>query len=372
MRLLRGSPAFSEFRRQKLLSRIQQQFPDVDDLSVLFVHVVDETEPLDSQQLTTLQQLLQYGPKLEQPDLQGLRLWVSPRAGTISPWSSKATDIVRGCGLDRVRRVERVLEYQLKTSSPLDAEQLKPLGLLLHDRMTEQVVREEAQLAGLFSRQQPAPLQTVDLLAGGREALAKANLRLGLALAEDEIDYLVDAFKELKRNPSDTELMMFAQANSEHCRHKIFNASWSIDGEPQDLSLFKMIRNTHAHNGEGVLSAYSDNSAVIEGSEAQRFYPSATDYEYRFHQEPVHILMKVETHNHPTAIAPNPGAATGSGGEIRDEGATGRGAKPKAGLAGFSVSNLRLPGAIQPWEEQYGKPDRIVSALDIMLEGPIG
>jgi phosphoribosylformylglycinamidine synthase len=224
----------------------------------------------------------------------------------------------------------------------------------------------------LFAQAEPAPLTCVDLLGGGRAALATANRELGLALAEDEIDYLTDCFTRLARNPTDVELMMFAQANSEHCRHKIFNADWVIDGVPQDRSLFAMIRHTHACHPGNVLSAYSDNAAVMSGFPAGRFFPDPADGQYRYHIEPVHILMKVETHNHPTAISPFPGAATGSGGEIRDEGATGRGAKPKAGLCGFSVSNLRIPGFIQPWEPDYGKPERIASALEIMLEGPTG
>ena len=228
----------------------------------------------------------------------------------------------------------------------------------------------------LFESHQPKPLTSVDILAGGRAALVEANVSLGLALAEDEIDYLVERFSQLQRNPTDVELMMFAQANSEHCRHKIFNAEWTIDGEAKDISLFNMIRNTHKVSPQGVLSAYSDNAAVFEGFEQPRLSPSAmteeTAGEYHYHIEPIHVLIKVETHNHPTAISPFPGASTGSGGEIRDEGATGRGGKPKAGLTGFSVSNLEIPGFEQPWETPYGKPERIVSALDIMIEGPLG
>ena len=242
---------------------------------------------------------------------------------------------------------------------------------LLHDRMTESVLQNTSQLSQLFAHHQPQPLVSIDILADGKSALEAANRELGLALAEDEIDYLLRNFIDLERNPTDAELMMFAQANSEHCRHKIFNADWVIDGEKQDRSLFSMIRNTHQLNPEGTLVAYSDNSSVIEGSQCSRFYPDA-DGAYTANEDETHILMKVETHNHPTAISPFAGAATGSGGEIRDEGATGIGSKPKAGLCGFSVSNLRIPGFEQPWETDFGKPDRIASALDIMIDGPIG
>ena len=295
---------------------------------------------------------------------------VVPRFGTISPWASKATDIAHNCGLQSVARIERGLAYHVK--GDLDANARQRVAALLHDRMTEMVLEQFDAAEGLFAHTQPKPFDRVDILSGGRAALEEANQTLGLALAEDEIDYLVQSFTELKRNPSDVELMMFAQANSEHCRHKIFNASWDIDGQAQDKSLFGMIKNTFELHREGVLSAYKDNAAVIEGFVAGRFFPQPSSHEYRFHEEPVHILMKVETHNHPTAIAPFPGAATGSGGEIRDEGATGRGGKPKAGLAGFTVSNLRIPGFEQPWEEDNGKPDRIVTPLQIMLDGPLG
>ena len=304
----------------------------------------------------------------------GTRLLVVPRPGTISPWSSKATDIAHNCGLEQVRRIERglcVLPHRPRgpRADARAAERLKPV---LHDRMTQTVIWRMEEAEQLFAEHAPRPLTTVDVLGGGRAALVAANRELGLALAEDEIDYLVARFGELKRNPTDVELMMFAQANSEHCRHKIFNASWTMDGKPQERSLFQAIKNTHAVHSEGVLSAYKDNAAVIEGVEAERFFPDPETGEWRSRREPTHMLMKVETHNHPTAISPYPGAATGAGGEIRDEGATGRGAKPKAGLTGFSVSHLRIPGYEQPWERAYGKPVRIVSALDIMLEGPIG
>jgi len=297
-----------------------------------------------------------------------------PRPGTISPWSSKATDIAHNCGLQTVQRIERGVLYTigLQNDRSLSAEEADSIAARLHDRMTESVFREVEEAERLFQQAEPTELTVVNVLDGGRDALQHANSTLGLALADDEIDYLVENFQAMGRNPTDVELMMFAQANSEHCRHKIFNADWIIDGKSQPKSLFGMIRNTHDKHNEGILSAYSDNSAVIEGVEAGRFYPDPRSGQYHYHREDIHILMKVETHNHPTAIAPFPGSATGAGGEIRDEGATGRGSKPKAGLCGYSVSNLRLPEQLRPWETDYGKPDRIVSALDIMLEAPIG
>jgi phosphoribosylformylglycinamidine synthase len=293
---------------------------------------------------------------------------VVPRIGTISPWSSKATDVAHNCGLGRVRRVERGIWYTVAGQ----VHDEPALRAALHDRMTESVLASETEAEHLFAHAQPRPLQSIDLLGGGRGAIEVANLSLGLALAPDEIDYLAESFRALGRNPTDVELMMFAQANSEHCRHKIFNADFILDGEKQPQSLFQMIRRSTLASPTGVLSAYKDNAAVVEGPEADRFFPDPNTNVYAFHHEPVGILMKVETHNHPTAISPHPGASTGSGGEIRDEGAVGRGSKPKAGLTGFVVSNLRLPGAVRPWETDFGKPGRIASALDIMLEGPIG
>jgi len=312
--------------------------------------------------------LLGHAPELFSDHLSDDLTLVVPRIGTISPWSSKATDIASLCGLSELLRIERGVAYHIRG---LNHEQHVAAAALLHDRMTESVLDDVDDLVQLFAHHEAAPLATIEMLENGRLALEAANRELGLALAEDEIDYLLEKFTALNRNPSDAELMMFAQANSEHCRHKIFNADWVIDGEEQGRSLFAMIRNTHQLNPEGTLVAYSDNSSVIEGGESKRFYPDA-DAHYRAHDDQTHILMKVETHNHPTAISPFAGAATGSGGEIRDEGATGVGSKPKAGLCGFSVSNLRIPGFEQPWEVDYGKPDRIVSALDIMIDGPIG
>lgn len=375
---LRGAAALSEFRLQKLLTAAQLQVPELASIDTAFVHFVDLHAALGNEQQQVLERLLQYGSASAAPaaDIQdqAFSLLVVPRPGTISPWSSKATDIAHNCGLSEIRRIERGITYSLATATgeALTDRQLTLIKPLIHDRMVEQVLDSLEDADALFAQAEPAPMSTVDILDGGREALVRANQEQGLALAEDEIDYLVENFHALGRNPSDVELMMFAQANSEHCRHKIFNADWIIDGKPQSHSLFGMIRNTHKHHPEGTLSAYKDNSAVMTGSAGQRFFPASKDGQYHYQDEDVHILMKVETHNHPTAISPFPGAATGSGGEIRDEGATGRGSKPKAGLSGFSVSNLNLPDAPQPWETDYGRPGRIVSALDIMLDGPIG
>jgi phosphoribosylformylglycinamidine synthase len=382
---LRGAPALSAFRHDKLLAALRARVPEVESLHANYVHFVDHDDELTDDELALLGQLLDYGirsdddgaPAGGQPE--GQLFLVVPRIGTQSPWSSKATDIVRNCGLARVRRVERGISYSVSLKAPMSEAAFIAMVETLHDRMTESVLTDSSDAARLFSHHEPAPLGHVDILEGGRTALEKANVALGLALAEDEIDYLVEAFRELQRNPTDVELMMFAQANSEHCRHKIFNADWVIDGEAQSHSLFKMIKNTYQASPDGILSAYSDNAAVIEGAEAGRFFAApltgkaAERAAYGTHREPIHILMKVETHNHPTAIAPYPGAATGAGGEIRDEGATGIGGKPKAGLTGFTVSNLRIPEFVQPWEAfDYGKPERMQSALAIMLEGPIG
>ncbi len=371
---LRGNPALSTFRLQKLTRAIQAQVPGVSHVYAEFVHFADLEQRLDAGQETLLKKLLEYGPKLEIESPEGELLLVVPRPGTISPWASKATDIARNCGLNTIHRLERGIAYYLRKadgSRLSDAERVA-VKALVHDRMTESVLCCMEEAEGLFQHEEPRPLRSVDILGGGRDALRTANSDWGLALAADEIDYLVENFTALGRNPNDIELMMFAQANSEHCRHKIFNADWIIDGKEQPKSLFKMIRNTHELHPEGVLTAYSDNSSVIEGFKAGRFYPDPESGEYGYNEQDIAILMKVETHNHPTAISPFSGAATGSGGEIRDEGATGRGSKPKAGLSGFSVSNLRIPGAEQPWETDHGKPSRIVSALDIMIDGPLG
>jgi len=322
--------------------------------------------------IARLGELLTYGPPVASQESSGQRLTIVPRLGTISPWSSKATEIACGAGVQNLDRVERGLSYFLSSKKPLRQEDLALAARALHDRMTETVLFDVSEAARLFLVEERRPLRTVPLIKEGRTALTRANQEFGLALAPDEIDYLVAAFSELGRDPTDVELMMFAQANSEHCRHKIFRASWLIDEKPQEKSLFGMIKNTFEHCSEGVISAYSDNAAVMEGFDAERFFPvPGAAAEYGAVREPAHILMKVETHNHPTAISPFPGAATGSGGEIRDEGATGRGSKPKAGLVGFSVSHLRIPEFRQPWEEtDIGRPERIVSPLAIMTEGP--
>ena len=367
-----GSPALSSFRVEKLLNQLQQQVPGITALHSQYVHFADVEGDLAPEQKVTLEKLLTYGPHFEAESLGGALFLVTPRAGTISPWSSKATDIAHNCGLGNILRLERGVAYYIESSAALSEADQQAVMALIHDRMTEMVMRDFDAAAVLFHHTEPAEGGHVDVLGGGREALVAANQSLGLALSEDEIDYLMEYFQSANRNPGDAELMMFAQANSEHCRHKIFNADWIIDGQRQDMSLFKMIRNTFSASPWRILSAYSDNSSVIEGHTAGRFFPEPGSHKYRYHNEELAILMKVETHNHPTAISPFPGAATGSGGEIRDEGATGRGSKPKAGLCGFSVSNLRIPGFEQPWETDHGKPGRIVSALDIMVEGPLG
>ena len=370
---LRGGPALTPARAAKVLAQVRTHVPAVRQLSAEYVHFVQvegEVSPPDRERL---ERLLRYGPSgahpLDAAGAQTAELLVVPRLGTRSPWSSKATDIARICGLRTVRRIERGLRYRLVGVTRVEAKRAAPA---LHDRMTETLLERAEDAERLFEALEPRALQWIGVSSDGREALVRADRELGLALAKDEIDFLVDAFRELGRDPTDIELMMFAQANSEHCRHKIFNADWFIDGERQAKSLFGMIRNTTERSPDGVLSAYHDNASVIIGAEAGRFFPDPASGVYGRHLEPVPILMKVETHNHPTAISPFPGAATGSGGEIRDEGAVGRGAKPKAGLTGFSVSNLRIPGLEQPWEHDFGKPERIATALEIMVEGPIG
>jgi phosphoribosylformylglycinamidine synthase len=371
---LAGAPAVSDFRIAKLRPALEARHPGLGAITARYIHFVDLERALTTPERALLERLLTYGPReaAGSAPVAGSELVVVPRFGTISPWSSKASDIAHVCGLDAVRRIERGIVWTLVPARALGRDELRALAAPLFDRMTETVLSDRAEAGRLFAREPTRPLRTVSL-ASGRGALVKANTDLGLALSDDEIDYLVTNFAALKRDPTDVELMMFAQANSEHCRHKIFNADWLIDGEKQPKSLFAMIRNTHARSPQGVLSAYRDNASVIEGPLGKRYFPNPENGVYGAIDEPIDILMKVETHNHPTAISPFPGAATGSGGEIRDEGATGRGAKPKAGLTGFSVSHLRIPGFEQPWETNaIGKPERIVSALDIMLEGPIG
>ena len=370
LQCLAGASALSSFRRIRLLQALQQITPLITDVQARYLHLVLSVDALADEQQARLMALL--GAGVEFTELENQTRIVLPRFGTISPWSSKATDILHVCGLQSVVRVERAIEYQLPGLDRVEPQFVSIVDALLHDRMTETVVTESVECAAVFDEQEPALLSHVDVLAEGVEALRTANSQLGLALSDDEIDYLTDSFTRLQRNPTDVELMMFAQANSEHCRHKIFNADWSLDGNPQPASLFSMIRTTHQRFPGGVRSAYHDNAAVISGHKGTRLLVSAPDHEYRRVDEQINIQIKVETHNHPTAIAPFAGAATGSGGEIRDEGATGNGAKPKAGLCGFSVSNLHIPGHAQPWEDDYGKPDRIVSALQIMIDGPVG
>ncbi|MDD9892974.1 MAG: phosphoribosylformylglycinamidine synthase [Gammaproteobacteria bacterium] len=367
-----GPAALTPFRRSRLLAQVQEIVPAITGLQATFEHYADAPE-LDAEAQEKLELLLTYDEPAEALEGVNKTLRVVPRFGTRSPWSSKATDIAQVCGLAQVERVERGVLWQFSGwPESISAEDEKAVYALLHDRMMHALVFNEAELPKLFEHHEPRQGDTVDVLGGGIGALETANVELGLALSADEIEYLVAAFNKQERNPTDAELMMFAQANSEHCRHKIFNGDWVIDGEEMPTTLFKMIKESYAASPDGVLSAYKDNASVIEGPKGQRFLADPISNRYSYSEEDIHILMKVETHNHPTAISPHPGASTGSGGEIRDEGATGRGSKPKAGLNGFSVSNLRIPGAEQPWEKDNGKPSRIASALDIMLEGPIG
>ena len=373
-----GSDALGAFRARQLLAALQALHPRIIGLAARFVHVVHADAPLAPSVLQQLAALLEYGEPYAGPD-SGELVVVTPRLGTVSPWASKATDIAHNCGL-AVHRIERITEYRVTLKSGLlgkmpvlDASQRTAVAALLHDRMTESVVFGREDAAQLFASVPAAPLERVDVLRGGIAALQQANASFGLALADDEMDYLVDAFRRLQRNPTDVELMMFAQANSEHCRHKIFNASFTIDGVDQPHSLFAMIRNTHQLHPQHTVVAYSDNASVMEGGAVERFVARTTagsSQSPRYAAEPAqqHVLMKVETHNHPTAISPFPGASTGSGGEIRDEGATGRGSRPKAGLAGFTVSRLQFDDAAPI----YGRPEHIASPLQIMTEGPLG
>ena len=374
---LPGPSALSVFRQDALLKNVRIEVPAVTAIEARYLHVLHVSKALNQTQLEKAERLLTYDLAFE-PASAGaehqLQCWVVPRSGTISPWSSKATDIFHNCGLQHVLRVERAIEYTVTGSEALNAEQVAAKLGALFDPMMQELLFDREGLEGLFDGPARRSLRTVDILGGGREALANANQSWGLALADDEVDYLVDSFSELERNPTDAELMMFAQANSEHCRHKIFNATWTIDGQVQPKSLFQMIKNTHSCSPEGVFSAYKDNAAVIDGAGViHRWFVDGREGTFAYTREPARILMKVETHNHPTAISPYPGASTGNGGEIRDEGATGVGAKPKVGVTGFSVSHLKLPQWEQPWElNTLGKPDRIASPLSIMLEAPIG
>ncbi|MFC5478364.1 phosphoribosylformylglycinamidine synthase [Massilia suwonensis] len=398
MLILPGSNALSVFRSQRLLNQLQAAAPAIAAVQARFVHFIDSSAPLSVDDTEKLTAMLTYGEPVPETlyEASTVEFFVIPRLGTISPWASKATDIAHNCGLAHVHRIERGVAYKVVLKSgilgssigapkKLTDEELSNVSALLHDRMTETVLRNADDAAQLFQELEGKPLEAIDVLGQGRDALVRANTELGLAMSTDEIDYLNDAFTKAQRNPTDVELMMFAQANSEHCRHKIFNADWIIDGVRQDKSLFGMIKNTHQLQPKGTVVAYSDNSSIMEGATVTRFFPAQSG-EYAPVTELTHTLMKVETHNHPTAISPFPGASTGAGGEIRDEGATGRGAKPKAGLTGFTVSNLLLPDAQRPWENAadvtqagekaeapvYGKPERIASPLQIMIDGPLG
>ncbi len=368
-----GPAALSAFRKDRLLSELQKISSDITAIAGRYVHFVDIDHDLSETGRHILEQLLNYGDVQEASISTDCFFIVIPRPGSISPWSSKATEIAHRCGLNSVKRIERGIEYFIDVDAPVSETMKQQILPLLHDRMMQIVVETEQGLKQkLFAEHQPAPLTTIAIVEKGYQALEQANLEMGLALSDDEIEYLTESFQKLGRNPTDVELMMFAQANSEHCRHKIFNANWVIDGEKQGKTLFSMIRNTAEKNPQHILSAYSDNASVIEGSQASVFLRKPDNQQYLYVEEKAQILMKVETHNHPTAISPHPGAATGSGGEIRDEGATGRGSQPKAGLTGFTVSHLNIPGYQRPWEIDSGKPDRIASALEIMLQGPIG
>ncbi|SFO53174.1 phosphoribosylformylglycinamidine synthase [Variovorax sp. OK605] len=374
--MFEGGSALSDFRARQLLPKLQAVEPRIEGISARFVHLVVTDATLGTADRERFAALLTYGEPFEAPAKATTSVVVTPRLGTVSPWASKATDIAHNCGL-ALRRVERVTQYHLKLKAPLigkapvlEGDALAAASGPLHDRMTESVLATVEQAASLFSELPAQPMAQVDVLAGGRTALVAANTGFGLALAEDEIDYLVDAFTRLGRNPSDVELMMFAQANSEHCRHKIFNAAFTIDGKAQPQSLFSMIRHTEKQNPQHTVIAYADNASVMEGATIERFIPANGSQSYQKDSALTHVLMKVETHNHPTAISPFPGASTGAGGEIRDEGATGRGSKPKAGLTGFTVSKL-WPDTAKDGGH-YGKPEHIASPLQIMTEGPLG
>lgn len=371
MLIIEGGNALSGFKARNLRHRLQGISAKIEQFAARFHHFIDATGELNPAESDRLKALLSYAPA--SPDTRDdFRILVIPRQGTISPWSSKATDIAHNCALDKVRRIERGTLYQFTLTQALEDEEQSDIAGLLHDRMTESVVFSIQEGASLFTEEPARGLVRLDFRGNPKAVLLQANQEMGLALSEDEIDYLIEHYRDLGRAPTDVELMMFAQANSEHCRHKIFNASWIIDNQPQRHSLFGMIRDTYRHSPQNILSAYSDNAAVMQGHHASRFLVNPENDRYEYVAEDMHILMKVETHNHPTAISPYPGAATGSGGEIRDEGAVGCGGRPKAGLCGFSVSSLRLPDSPQPWEQEYGKPERIVTPLEIMIEGPVG
>ncbi len=366
-----GPASHSPFKLESLLIRLQSIDPNVIGLGARFIHLIDAENELSEKHDRILGSILEYGPDWSLGANEGFKIFILPRFGTTSPWSSKATDIAKVCGLGSISRIERGVAFTLELRD-LNSKPNQEAIDLLFDRMTEVVITDLSQAREIFSTLEPQPFSVIDILSDGKDALMVANRELGLALNDEEIEYLLEQFINLNRNPTDAELMMFAQANSEHCRHKVFNADWVIDGVEKERSLFQMIKDTYESNSRNVLSAYKDNAAVFSGGKADWFLPNHDDQKYgKFHDE-IHTMIKVETHNHPTAISPYPGAATGSGGEIRDEAATGRGAMPKAGLTGFSVSHLFIPNDVQSWEETIGKPEHIASALEIMLDGPIG
>ena len=363
-----GIQALRKFKVNSLNERFQALFPDLELIGTEYIHFIQSDKDLNQSNKKALYKLLDYAPGVNLVNSKH-KITITPRIGTISPWSSKATDICKLCGLSVVSRIERGINYHF--DRPVSANELATILDLVMDKMTESVLNDMNDSDLLFNEFMPNKFDTIDILSQGKSAINRANNELGLALSQSEINYLFDSFVAIERNPRDIELMMFAQANSEHCRHKIFNADWTIDSEKQAISLFGMIKNTYKQNPEGLLSVYSDNSAVMNGY-VSSYFEANEEGIYQSSVAEKAVLMKVETHNHPTAIAPDPGAATGSGGEIRDEGATGRGSKPKTGLCGFSVSNLKIPNSVQPWEKDYGKPSQISSALEIMIDGPIG
>ena len=369
---IKGPPSHSPFRLQQLLEELRKLNGSIEDLGARYTHFIDSSHQLVQKELEVLKILLTYGPDWDIGAEEGEKIIVIPRLGTISPWSSKATEIARLSGLSTIRRIERGIIYTLVSSRDVEEKDLQSLFGKLHDRMTQTALLhgQDAQL--LFQSQAPKELCSIPVLSQGLAVLQRANVELGLALSLQEMEYLIESFERLQRDPTDAELMMFAQANSEHCRHKVFNADWIIDGVKQDYTLFDMIKHTHQSFPKGILSAYKDNAAVMTGGPGKWFLPDSEKKSYSFFNDDIHSMMKVETHNHPTAISPFPGAATGSGGEIRDEAATGRGGIPKAGLTGFAVSHLQIPDFVQPWEQSIGRPDRIASSLEIMIEGPIG
>jgi len=365
-----GSQVFSEFRKIALIKKLKLVNSSINNIESTYLHLIESRNSLNFEENKRLEKILSYSPSSVSLDLANI-IYIGPRIGTISPWSSRASDIAKHAGIN-INRIERCAAISISSSNKLTKEDWRKIGGCIYDRMTESIFLDKNDILNLFQHQLPQPLISINFLAEGLPSLEKFNKSQGLALSADELSYLADYYKSEKRDPTDAELMMFAQANSEHCRHKIFNADWIIENKAQQKSLFGMIRNTHEKSPQKTVVAYLDNSSIIEGSSINRFYPDPNGI-YGPNQELTHYIIKVETHNHPTAISPFAGAATGAGGEIRDEGATGRGSKPKAGLCGFSVSNLQIPNFIQPWESKsIGKPDRIASPLQIMIDGPIG